>query len=70
MSKTKVSKPNIKPTSPKQDPLIEAKTIGYMEGYSDGRNVLIKQLLRLKLLRKNWKKECNKFYKETGYLIM
>jgi flagellar biosynthesis/type III secretory pathway protein FliH len=52
----------------KQNHLEEAKTLGYMEGYSDGRLELIKELVKYKLLSKNWKKEYNK-KTESNYLI-
>jgi hypothetical protein len=40
--------------------LEEAKTIGYMEGFSDGRNNLIEELIKFKLLKSNWKTSYNK----------
>lgn len=58
----------IKPTF-KQNPLDEAHTLGYLEGFSDGRNKILEQLVKLKLLKKNWKKEYNQKCKEDGYLI-
>jgi hypothetical protein len=64
----------IKPTKKlkiawKPEPLKEAHTIGYMEGFSDGRNNIIKQFIKFKLLKKNWKAEYNRQYKDDGYLI-
>lgn len=53
----------------KQTPLEEAKIIGYMEGFSDGRNKIIEQFIKFNLLKKNWKTEYNKLYNEDGYWI-
>jgi hypothetical protein len=50
------------------DILKEAQTLGYMEGFSDGRNEVIDQLVKYKLLKKNWKAEYNKQYKDDGYM--
>ena len=50
------------------NPLDEARTIGYMEGYSDGRNHIIEELVKFKLLPRKWKKEYNKRTK-GNYLI-
>lgn len=47
-------------TPPKTTLLDEARTIGYMEGFSDGRNELVRELIRFKLLPKGWKKVYNK----------
>ncbi len=52
----------------KQTPLEEAKTIGYMEGYSDGRIDIVKEFLKYKLLPKGWKKIYNKKTKQN-YLL-
>lgn len=41
------------------DHLNEAKTIGYMEGYIDGRIDILKELDAFKLLKKDWKKTYN-----------
>lgn len=54
-----VWKPNI---------LDEAKTIGYIEGYSDGRNGIIQEFIKFKLLPKGWKKIYNTKTK-GNYLI-
>jgi hypothetical protein len=48
--------------------LDEAKLIGYMEGYSDGRLFIINELEQLKLLKKNWKKTYNKNTK-NNYIV-
>jgi len=48
--------------------LDEARVIGYMEGFSDGRNELIRELTKFKLLPKNWKKIYNK-KTEGNYLV-
>lgn len=50
------------------NPLDEARTIGFMEGYSDGRNELIKELIKYKLLINGWKNIYNKRTK-GNYLI-
>lgn len=42
-----------------QNPLEEARTIGYMEGVSDGRLNLLKELIKYKLLKKGWKEIYN-----------
>lgn len=55
-------------TAPKTTLLDEARTIGYMEGFSDGRNELIRELIRFKLLPKGWKKVYNK-RTEGNYLF-
>lgn len=60
MSKTK--------TAPKTTLLDEARVIGYMEGFSDGRNELIRELTKFKLLPKGWKKIYNK-KTEGNYLV-
>lgn len=46
----------------------ESKIIGYMEGFSDGRNNLIEELTKFKLLKNGWKKSYNK--KTTGNYIV
>jgi hypothetical protein len=51
-----------------QNPLEESRTIGYMEGYSDGRLEIIKELLQYKMLPKGWKKIYNKKTKQN-YLL-
>jgi hypothetical protein len=48
--------------------LDEARTIGYMEGFSDGRNELIHELTKFRLLPKGWKKIYNKKTK-GNYLV-
>lgn len=53
----------------KQLPVDEARTIGYMEGYSDGRNDIVNQFIKFNLLKRNWKKEYNKLFKDDGYYI-
>lgn len=60
MSKTK--------TAQKTTLLDEARVIGYMEGFSDGRNELIRELTKFKLLPKGWKKIYNK-KTEGNYLV-
>ena len=52
----------------KPNPLDEARTIGFMEGYSDGRNDIITELIKYKLLPRGWKKEYNK-RTQGNYLI-
>jgi hypothetical protein len=52
----------------KQNPLEEARTIGYMEGVSDGRLEIIRELIKFKLLPKGWKKIYNQKTK-SNYLI-
>lgn len=54
MSKIKL-KGSIKPTI-----LDEARTVGYMEGYSDGRNSVLGELIQFKLLKNGWKRIYNK----------
>lgn len=49
--------------------LEEAKVIGYMEGYSDGRNDILKQLSSFDLLKKNWKKSYNNKLTDTCYTL-
>ncbi len=51
------------------DPLMEAKMIGYMEGFSDGRIDLKNELVELKLLKGNWKKKFNHKHKDDGYMF-
>lgn len=48
--------------------LEEIKTVGYMEGYSDGRNGIIDELIQFGLLIKNWKIKYNSKTK-FGYPI-
>ena len=55
-------------TTHKQNPLNEARTIGYMEGFSDGRNELIHELTKFGLLPKGWKKIYNK-KTQGNYLV-
>jgi hypothetical protein len=50
------------------NPLEESRTIGYMEGYSDGRLEIIKELVKYKLLSKGWKKIYNK-KTQQNYLL-
>lgn len=50
------------------DKKTELKIISYMEGYSDGRNEIIEELVKYKLLRAGWKKSYNK--KTTGNYIV
>jgi hypothetical protein len=52
----------------KSNPLEEAKILGYMEGYSDGRLEILKELVEYKLLLKGWKKIYNKKTKQN-YLL-
>lgn len=52
----------------KQNPLDEAKVIGYVEGFSDGRLKIIEEFILFKLLKKNWKKVYNSSTK-SEYLI-
>lgn len=52
----------------KQNPLEEARTIGYMEGYSDGRLEIIRELAKFKLLLKGWKKIYNQ-KSESNYKL-
>lgn len=52
----------------KQNPLSEARIIGYMEGFSDGRNELIHELTKFGLLPKGWKKIYNK-KTQGNYLV-
>jgi len=59
---------NKEKNSVKQNPLDEAKIIGYVEGFSDGRIELIKELVKFKLLFKNWKAIYNKKTKQN-YLV-
>jgi hypothetical protein len=50
------------------NPLEESRTIGYMEGYSDGRLEIIKELVKYGLLPKGWKKIYNK-KTQQNYLL-
>ena len=52
----------------KPNPLDEARTIGYMEGFSEGRNSIIEELVKFKLLPRDWRKRYNK-RTEGNYLI-
>ena len=63
---------NKKKKSPVKFPtkLEEAKTIGYMEGYSDGKIELIKQLIKFKLLKNHWKTAYNKQIGKEGDFIL
>ncbi len=63
MTKSKKLKVSWTPT-----PLEESRTIGYMEGYSDGRLDIIKEFVKYKLLPRNWKKIYNKKTKQN-YLV-
>jgi len=51
------------------NPIDDAKTIGYLEGFSDGRNEILKQLEKFDLLKKDWKIIYNKEIKNEGYII-
>lgn len=55
-------------TPPKTTLLDEARTIGYMEGFSDGRNEMIRELIKFRLLPKGWKKIYNK-RTQGNYLV-
>jgi hypothetical protein len=68
MSKKKTTKKKLKVVWEKPHPLDEAKTIGYVEGYSDGRNDLLQELIEYKLLVKNWKKIYNQLTK-SNFLV-
>lgn len=63
--KTKSKKVKV-PT--KTNPLEEARTIGYIEGFSDGRNNLIEELVEHKLLIRGWKKIYNEKNKEKHFI--
>jgi hypothetical protein len=55
-------------TIPKTTLLDEARIIGYMEGFSDGRIEMIRELTKFRLLPKGWKKIYNK-KTEGNYFI-
>ena len=50
--------------------LEEAKTMGYMEGYCDGKLEVIKHLIKFNLLKKHWKTSYNKqIGKEKDFIL-
>jgi hypothetical protein len=53
----------------KPDILEEAKTLGYIEGFNDGRNSLLNNLIKFKFLKKNWETEYDKKMKNEGYMV-
>jgi len=62
-----MSNKKLKPTH-KQSPLEEAHTLGYLEGHADGRLEILKELIKFRLLKKDWKGVYNKKTKQN-YLI-
>lgn len=53
----------------KKSLLKESQTIGYMEGFSDGRNSIIEQLEKFGLLKKGWKKSYKQKTNDTDFVL-